>query len=155
MPSSRSRFRPVWIVFAACLAWVSVTTSGCGVEQFLEAESQSSGPQARQPKRASVICYESFRKLKAELGGAGDGMQWHHIVGQHAANESKFGSHDLNCTDNVISLPTATHQKINGHYASKPAFAMGKTVRDWLAPQSFDKQYEYGMGILRDNGIEP
>jgi hypothetical protein len=56
--------------------------------------------------------------------------------------------------NNVINISKSVYRKINAHYSSKFEFTHGKTVRDWLAGQSFPKQYEYGVKILRKFGVK-
>ena len=52
----------------------------------------------------------------------------------------------------MIALPVDVHRKISGHYSSKPANLNGLRVRDWLNGQSYDKQYEYGLQVLKRYG---
>ena len=53
----------------------------------------------------------------------------------------------------MISLDKSTHRKITGHYNTKKfAFTNGLSVRDWLALQSFEEQYDYGIKILKKFG---
>jgi hypothetical protein len=53
-------------------------------------------------------------------------------------------------TDNLIAVDKATHTKISGYYNTKSFdFTGGLSVRDWLAGQSFEKQYEFGMNALK------
>jgi len=42
--------------------------------------------------------------------------------------------------------------KITGHYASIQQYTKGLTVRDRLAGQSFQFQFEYGLEQLRKHG---
>ena len=88
----------------------------------------------------------SFSALKRELGPAGEGRQWHHIVEQ--SQTARFGTGAINTADNVISLPIDLHQKISAYYSSKQAFTNGMTVRQWLAPQSFQEQREFGLEVI-------
>ena len=44
------------------------------------------------------------------------------------------------------------HSKINGHYSSIQPYTTGKTVRDWLAGQSFQAQFDYGFQQLSKYG---
>jgi len=39
-----------------------------------------------------------------------------------------------------------------GYYSSKQYFTDGQTVRNWLKPQSFEDQYNFGIQILKDFG---
>jgi hypothetical protein len=41
-----------------------------------------------------------------------------------------------------------TNQIKANYYSSKQPFSDGLMVRDWLNPQSFAEQYEFGMDIL-------
>ena len=55
----------------------------------------------------------------------------------------------------IIALPTSLHRKISGFYSSKTPFSYPLTVRDWLSPQSFEEQYEFGIKtISKFNGLE-
>ena len=42
---------------------------------------------------------------------------------------------------------------VSGYYSSKQAFTGGNTVRGWLTGQSYEKQFEFGMQILKDFGV--
>lgn len=102
--------------------------------------------------------FDSFAAFKKAKGAAGEGMAWHHIVEQHADNVARFGAQKIHNTKNLIRLPNgkgSIHAKVSGHYSSKPSFANGLTVRDWLKTQSFEKQYEYGINKLKELGWEP
>lgn len=43
--------------------------------------------------------------------------------------------------------------KITGYYNSILDFTGGLRVRDWLAGQSFQDQYEFGLDVLRKFGV--
>ena len=49
----------------------------------------------------------------------------------------------------MIPIDTATHGKISGYYSSKQPFTNGMTVRNWLANQDFNAQYEFGLTIIK------
>jgi hypothetical protein len=93
----------------------------------------------------------SFSSLKRALGPAGEGRQWHHVVEQ--TQVGKFGSQAIHNADNVVSIPTDIHRKISGFYSSKPDFAGGQTVRQWLSGQSFEQQRAFGQQVLRVFGV--
>lgn len=97
--------------------------------------------------------FNTFNDAKKFLGSPGEGKQWHHIVEQSQINKSGFSSTQIQNTNNLITVDSATHAKISGYYSSKQAFTGGKTVRDWLAGQSYEKQFEFGMQKLRDFGV--
>jgi RHS repeat-associated protein len=97
--------------------------------------------------------FNTFNDAKKFLGSPGEGKQWHHIVEQSQINKSGFSSTQIQNTNNLIAVDSATHAKISGYYSSKQAFTGGKTVRDWLAGQSYGKQFEFGMQKLRDFGV--
>ena len=92
--------------------------------------------------------YDSWSKMKRDIGSAGDGNEWHHIVEQSQIDKSGFSSKMVNNPDNVVSIPREIHQKITGYYNSKPEFTNGLTYREWLAGQSYETQYESGLEIL-------
>jgi len=98
--------------------------------------------------------FNSFRKLKNYLGSAGDGKVWHHIVEQNQISKSGFDKTLVHNVNNVISVTSEMNTKIASHYNSIiPGLTNGMTVRNWLAGQSFQFQYEYGLKVLRDFGV--
>ena len=98
--------------------------------------------------------FSSFNALKQSLGSAGSGKQWHHIVEQCQIGKSGFSKYWIQNSNNVINISNSVHSKISAHYSRKFAFTQGKTLRDWLAGQSFQKQYEYGIKVLRQFGVK-
>ena len=97
--------------------------------------------------------FDTFNEAKKFLGSPGEGNQWHHIVEQSQIGKSGFNPAEIQNTKNLIAIDKATHAKISGYYSSKQAFTGGKTVRDWLAGQSYQKQFDFGMQKLRDLGV--
>jgi hypothetical protein len=97
--------------------------------------------------------FDTFYDLKKALGSPGEGNQWHHIVEQSQINKSGFSATQIHNTNNIFAVNKATHEKISGYYSSKQAFTEGKTVRDWLAGQSYEKQFEFGIQKLIDFGV--
>ena len=100
--------------------------------------------------------FSSFDALKKYIGSAGKGRHWHHIVEQSQIDKSGFDPELIHNTNNIISVDAATHAKITGYYSRKNFnFTGGLSVRDWLAGQSYDFQYEFGLNVLRDYGVIP
>jgi hypothetical protein len=98
--------------------------------------------------------FNTFNNVKKVLGSAGEGKQWHHIVEQSQIQKSGFDATKIHNTNNLIAVDKATHAKISGYYnTSTFQFTNGLKVRDWLAGQSFEKQYEFGLKILKDFGV--
>lgn len=54
----------------------------------------------------------------------------------------------INNIDNVVEIPTAMYQRISGYYSSKSVVDKS-TVRDWLTGQSFEKQYKFGIKVIK------
>ena len=99
--------------------------------------------------------FNSFKELKEYLGIPGKGKAWHHIVEQAQIKRSGFLLKKVNNVNNIIAIPHgkgSVHAKISGFYSSKPDFANGLTVRQWLKGQSFEKQFSFGMKILKRYG---
>ena len=102
--------------------------------------------------------FNAFKKtspaefLLKEYGSAGDGKEYHHIVEQGGANEDNIPAQELHSTENIIPLPGPIHDLVSAEY-SKEHDESGITVRQWLQTQSFEKQYEYGLDVLRKLGI--
>jgi hypothetical protein len=86
--------------------------------------------------------------LAKRFGGAGRGNQYHHIVTQGGANETKIPAEQLQNTDNVIPLPTLLHEAVNGEYSQRRK-GTNMTEYQWLQTQPYDVQREEGLKILR------
>ncbi|SCX02177.1 RHS repeat-associated core domain-containing protein [Lachnospiraceae bacterium YSD2013] len=98
--------------------------------------------------------YSSFNELKKAIGGAGDGNDWHHIVEQSQIGKSGFSPEQIHNTSNIIAVDHETHMKITGYYNTKSFdFTNGLSVRDWLAGQSYEEQYNFGLDVLRRFGV--
>jgi hypothetical protein len=130
-----------------------------GKDKFAAAEAKKAltelaggnGTVALRAKNAlSPRSFNSFDALKRELGSAGDGNVWHHIVEQRVPNVERFGAEAIHNTTNVVPISREANQAIANYYSSIPAsgFTRGITVRDWLGTQSFSKQREFGLDIL-------
>jgi hypothetical protein len=104
--------------------------------------------------------YETFSSARAfakdvqvkRFGPAGDGYQYHHIVGQGGDNGENIPAEELHNTENMISIPTLVHEaitaKMNENYGDT-----GMTVREWLQTQPYEVQRAKGIEIMRDLGI--
>lgn len=103
--------------------------------------------------RERVRLDNTFNDAKKALGSAGEGKQWHHIVEQSQINKSGLDPTQIHNTNNLVAIDKATHAKISGYYSSKQAFTGGETVRNWLAGQSYETQYEFGVNIIKDYGV--
>jgi RHS repeat-associated protein len=91
---------------------------------------------------------KSFKALKTQIGSAGEGNVWHHIVEQRAANIGQFGPEAIHNTMNVVAVPREINQALADYYSTKQAFTHGQTVREWLGSQSWREQYDFGRRML-------
>ena len=97
-----------------------------------------------------ISSFKSFDALKRELGPAGEGRVWHHIVEQRGANVEKFGAEAIHNTENVVNVSREVNQEIANFYSSKQRqFTGNQTVREWLGTQSYAQQREFGVKILK------
>jgi RHS repeat-associated protein len=99
--------------------------------------------------------FSTFSALKNFLGSPGNDKIWHHIVEQCQINKSGFSLSIIHNTDNVIALDKATHIRISAYYNSIDTFTNGMRVRNWLAGQSYEVQYKFGLDVLKRYGITP
>jgi RHS repeat-associated protein len=102
--------------------------------------------------------YTTFQAFKNAYGPAGEGMEWHHIVGQTPGNIAQFGPRAIHTIGNMIPVAEKIHRgkdSISALYSSKQAFADGMIVREWLASQSFEAQRQFGLQVLQDFGVIP
>ena len=93
--------------------------------------------------------FDTYRQLKNEIGSPGAGNEWHHIVEQSQISKSGFSPQMIQNTNNIISISKTTHRAISGYYSSVQPFTNGMIVRNWLAGQSFNAQYEFGINVIK------
>jgi len=55
-------------------------------------------------------------------------------------------------TDNILVVDEQIHQKISGFYNSNLPNSSIR-VRDWLASQSFENQYDFGIQVLKNLSV--
>ena len=94
--------------------------------------------------------FSTYREFKKVYGSAGEGFEWHHIVKQRSVNVERFGAERIHNINNMVALPKSLHRKISGFYSSKQWWTKGVRVRDWLANQPFEEQYNFGIKIIED-----
>lgn len=113
------------------------------------------GPEKAEEKSDDKIDqgFNTFRELKKAIGPAGERKVWHHIVEQSQIEKSGFSPKLIHNTKNIIAIDSTIHTRISGYYSTKPEFTRGKTIRDWLAGQSYQKQYQFGLNVLKRFGI--
>jgi RHS repeat-associated protein len=94
--------------------------------------------------------YGTFEALKNAWGPVGRDNVLHHVVEQCQANCTRagFDPRQIHSKKNVVEIPKAVNQSLANFYSSKPSFAGGLTVRDWLSKKSFKEQYEFGKKQL-------
>ena len=94
--------------------------------------------------------YNSFYQVKKAIGSPGQGREWHHIVEQSQIKKSGFDVQMIQNPKNLISIDKGIHRKISGYYNSIDIrLKSGIKVRDWLAGQSYEAQYEFGIKVLK------
>ena len=97
--------------------------------------------------------FDTFGQLKKLLGDAGDGNEWHHIVEQSQIAKSGFSPQQVHSVENALAVDKTIYRQISGYYSSIQSFAGGLRVRNWLAGQSFQAQYSFGLQVFRDFGV--
>ena len=128
--------------------------SGAGQSLYDSKGSPSPGKAVQDNSSSPGQGFDSYRKLKTYMGSPGEGNEWHHIVEQSQIKKSGFASEIINNTNNIIAVDKVTHRLISGYYSTKSfAFTSGLSVRDWLAGQSFEEQYEFGKNVLNRFGV--
>ena len=81
-------------------------------------------------------------------------MEWHHIVEQSQIDRSGFTPEQIHNTGNMIRIDASIHCRISGYYQTTTFdFTNGLSVRDWLAGQSFEIQYQFGLDVLERFGV--
>ncbi|GAA6624271.1 hypothetical protein [Scytonema sp. NUACC26] len=103
--------------------------------------------------------FHSFSEFKRNIGSAGTGYAWHHIVGQTTSNLQKFGAQAIHNTGNLVKLEhgkDTIHQEITNFYNSIQPNLTGSdtiTVRQWIGNQSFEEQQDFGIRVIKAFGV--
>jgi hypothetical protein len=116
------------------------------VQDAITKRQQGKKGKGTQTGAAQFRSFKSFDALKRELGPAGDGKVWHHIVEQRL--EGKFGAEAIHNTNNVVAISWEANQAIANYYSRVRSFTNGMTVRKWLETQSFAQQEAFGRRIM-------
>ena len=95
--------------------------------------------------------YDSFKAFKKANGPAGPGKEWHHIVEQSQIEKSGFSPKRIHNMNNMVAIDKEVHRKISNFYTSN-YLETGMRTRNWLAGQSFETQYKFGLEVLRRFG---
>jgi len=97
--------------------------------------------------------FQTFDQLKRYLGSAAPGHHWHHIVEQSQIAKSGFDRLIIHNTHNMMQLPVDVHRKVTGFFNSVPQVDLvntgGLKFRDWLAGQSFEVQFQWGLDVIQ------
>ncbi|MDY7229566.1 hypothetical protein [Hyalangium rubrum] len=139
---------------------VALNTSGVSISLAPNAMAMAlrppdaAGPIAH-AKSPGFKAFKSMRDFKKEMGSAGAGKNWHHVVEQTQGNLNRFGPEALHNTENVIAIEGEIHVKISAFYSSKQKITGGMVVREWLRTKSYEEQREFGLTTLRRFGVIP
>ncbi|MCY1036087.1 hypothetical protein OV207_31930 [Corallococcus sp. BB11-1] len=106
-------------------------------------------------RQSGIKAWRSFSGFKSAMGPAGQGKQWHHIVEQTPGNVRRFGPEVIHTTENVIAVDARIHERMSAYFSSKQRIAGGRVVREWLREQSYEKQREFGLQVLKQLGVIP
>jgi hypothetical protein len=137
------------------IATGAAAIAGIGAYALTGAGAAATGSIASGASSGGSAGFNTFNEAKKYLGSAGEGNQWHHIVEQSQIQKSGFSSQVIHNTDNLIAVNKTIHGQISGYYNTKNFdFTGGVSVRNWLAGQSFEKQYEFGTNVLKQFGVK-
>jgi len=133
---------------------VLVVVGTKGVEKAVKVVKGANAVKVSNVTQGAGKGFDKFNALKKNLGPAGEGKAWHHVVEQSQIQKSGFSPQQIHNTNNVVAVDSATHAKISGYYNSIDA-SLSDTmrVRDWLAGQGFETQYQFGMDVLKRFGV--
>ena len=141
------------LCFAGSLTCLFEAGAAGGASAAEENGASSSAEEGAAARGSTGQGYKTFNELKQAVGSPGEDNQWYHIVEQSQISKSGFDPTQIHNTNNIIAVDKTIHGQISGYYSSKQAFTGGQTVRNWLAGQSFDAQYEFGIQKLKDFGV--
>ena len=132
--------------FSSGQAWDDVKSGADGVKKWFE-DTFGGGASPGGPEWNGG--FNSFHRLKKYLGSPGVGNQWHHIVEQSQIEKSNFAKDIIHNINNVVAISEDIHKEISRYYSQIHDFTEGMRFRDWLAGQSFEDQYLWGLEIIR------
>jgi len=97
--------------------------------------------------------YVTFDAFRRAYGSAGEGMNWHHIVEQHAGNIARFGAERIHHLGSKVKVEAGMlgmlHNEISRYYSRSDPFLTGEqTVRGWLQTKGWAFQYHFGLEVL-------
>jgi RHS repeat-associated core domain len=137
--------------FSSGQAWDDVKSGADGVKKWFE-DTFGGGASPGGPEWNGG--FNSFHRLKKYLGSPGVGNQWHHIVEQSQIGKSNFAKDLIHNVNNVTSISKDVHEQITAYYNTTTFdFTGGLSVRNWLAGQSFEVQYQFGLEVLEKFGV--
>ncbi|MBO0822837.1 MAG: hypothetical protein J2P27_03135 [Actinobacteria bacterium] len=101
---------------------------------------------------AGLLCdlsgYKSLSAAKNDLGPAGPGKVYDHVVEQSQIGKSGFAPEEIHNPFNLDPMDASINNAKAAYYNSVRRFTDGMRVRNWLAGQSFADQYDFSMDIL-------
>ena len=93
--------------------------------------------------------FNSFKAFKKAAGSAGERKEWHHIVEESQITKTGFIAQQVHNANNITAIRQTDHYKITGYYNSiDRRYSESMRVRDYLAGQSYDFQFDFGMDVL-------
>jgi len=84
------------------------------------------------------------------MGSPGAGNVYDHIVEQSQVGKSSFSLRQINNPENLNPVSSELNQIKANYYNSIQPFSNGLRVRNWLAGQSFEEQWNFGMSVTED-----
>jgi hypothetical protein len=104
--------------------------------------------------------YWSFNAFKSAVGSPRANYQWHHIVEQSNIAKKGWDARAIHNSNNLVQIPTAVHQKCVNSWMARTGVrsfgvsaASSQTMRQWVHSQSFSKQHQIGVALLRHCGV--
>lgn len=104
--------------------------------------------------------FSSFTAFK-RAHGVKSGYEWHHIVTQASGRYKGWSNYAINHKNNLIQIPTRVHRNcVTSWMNSKgvkrfgASAASGEYMRDWVKRQSWQKQHQIGVALLRHCGVQ-
>ncbi|HXY56979.1 MAG TPA: hypothetical protein VEH76_00195 [Methylocystis sp.] len=81
------------------------------------------------------------------------GYDIHHVIEQATAAADGSDDEIIDDSDNLVSIPTLKHWKLNSWYQTKNAEFGGQTPRQYLKGKSLEERRRVGLEGLKDIGV--
>jgi hypothetical protein len=98
---------------------------------------------------ASRTSASAMKTSCEDIGPAGLGREWHHIVEKRLAGRPGFPQEKIHSTDNIVSLPIEVHRRVSARMSMRDEAYNFNIRRFGIEKRTFAEQYDDGLDLVR------